>query len=145
MSQIEQGPPSASTRPPSRQPMQLVGERQIPEMPTATAPTGIAGLMAANQPETARTTTPASPAPGSPQFQAEYLHRAVWRAAVLGNLNALAMVLAVRVSALIAVCGAIFLSWVALGSSGHPDPYASLLLGVYLLGASSVVWLASRK
>jgi hypothetical protein len=103
---------------------------------------GIAGLMAANQPgATARTTTPQPNA-----LQQEFMHRSVWKAALLGNLNALALVLGARVAVILAIGGAIFLAWLVLGSSDHPDPTRVAGLGVYLLGGLlPVVWLASRK
>jgi hypothetical protein len=124
--------------------MELVGERQIPDQSMTPPPgAGIAGLMAANQPGTARTT---APAPGSPQFQQEYMARLVWKNALLGSLNAMALVLGARVAVILAIGGAIFLSWLVLGSGDHPDPTRVAGLGVYLLGAVvPVIWLAARK
>jgi hypothetical protein len=99
--------------------------------------------MAANQPGATTTT---APTPGSPQFQQEYMARLVWKNAVLGSLNALALVLAARLAVLAATGGAIFLAWLALGSAGPPDLTRCLALGVYLVGCLvPVVWLASRK
>jgi hypothetical protein len=72
--------------------------------------------------------------------------RLVWKNAVLGSLNALALVLAARLIVLIGIGGAIFLAWLALGSSDHPDPSKIAALAVYLLGGLvPCVWLASRK
>jgi hypothetical protein len=99
--------------------------------------------MAANQPGATRTT---APTPGSQQFQQEYMARLVWKNALLGSLNAMALVLAARVAVILAIGGAIFLSWLVLGSGDHPDPTRVAGLGVYLLGGLlPVVWLASRK
>jgi hypothetical protein len=127
--------------------MELVGERQIPDQPMTTPQGGgIAGLMAANQPGTATTARTTAPAPGSPQFQQEYMARLVWKNALLGNLNAMALVLGARLAVLLATCGAIFLAWLALGSSDHPDLSRTAVLGCYLVGCYvPVIWLAARK
>jgi hypothetical protein len=99
--------------------------------------------MAANQPGATTTT---APTPGSPQFQQEYMARLVWKNALLGSLNALALVLGARLIVLIGIGGAIGLAWLALGSSDHPDPSKIAALAVYLLGGLvPCVWLASRK
>ena len=145
MSQTEQGQPSASTRPSSRRPMELVGEQQLPDSsPTPPrTPSPIEQLMQANQPKTSQ---PANQQPpqSDVRFQQEYIHRTVWKAAVLGNLNALALVLGARLGVLVAVGGAIALAVIALGRQDSWTPIAAL--AVYLLGGFvPLVWLASRK
>lgn len=71
-----------------------------------------------------RATTGTTP-PSIPQ---EYVHRAAWKAGVMGSLNVLVTVLAVRFILLVAVAGAIGLSWLALQS---PDPMKLWVLSVY--------------
>lgn len=70
--------------------------------------------------------------------------RLVWKNAVLGSLNGLALVLAARLTVLIATGGAIFLAWLALG---QPDSWNRIaVLSAYLVGClCPLVWLASRK
>ena len=121
--------------------MELVGERQLPEGMTSPSPSGISALMEANRtnPEATR------PTPSQPpnQFQQEYLHRSVWKAALLGNLNAMAMVLAARLIVLVAVGGAIALTYAALG---HADSLSTqVVLGVYTSCAVLISWIVSRK
>jgi hypothetical protein len=120
----EPGVQSENTRPPSK-PMQLVGERRFPDPPQPSLQNLISA--ATNQ------TTP----PSLPQ---EYMHRSAWKAGVMGAFNAMATVLAVRLILLVAVIGAIGLSWLALQS---PDVMRLGVLGVYC-GAVVVpsVWLA---
>ena len=135
MSQTEV-PPSANSPRSSRRPMELVGETRSPDQPKSP----IEQLMEANRPGP---TNPTTPPPNTPQFQQEYMTRLVWKNAVLGNLSAMAMVLAARFFVLLATVGAIFLTWVALE---HPDPNKIAVLGAYLLfGVIPLVWLASRK
>ena len=66
----------------------------------------------------------------SPQ-QAEYIHRAAWKAGVLGALNMAARILAGRAIVMIAVVGGIFLAYPALS---QPDWFRVGILGVYCLG-----------
>ena len=62
---------------------------------------------------------------------------------MLGTLNVLAMVLGARLVVLVAVVGAIALTWTALVS---PDPFKLGVLAIY--GAAVVlpsIWLAGRR
>lgn len=93
--------------------------------------------MEANRPGATKPTT----LPPNQQF--ELMQRAAWRAGVMGSLNALALVLAARLIVLVAVAGAIALTFSALG---HPDSWnTQVVLGVYTSGAVLVSWLVSRK
>jgi uncharacterized BrkB/YihY/UPF0761 family membrane protein len=110
--------------------MQLVGERQIPD--TATLSEVIAKAATTSQ-------TPAKPV----SRETEYVHRAAWKAGVLGAFNVLAIILAIRFTLLVAVIGAIIL---ALAVEREPDPWRLGALGVYaLVVVLPTVWLASRK
>jgi hypothetical protein len=71
----------------------------------------------------------------------EYVHRAAWKAGVMGAVNVLTSVLAVRFTVLIAVAGGIVLTSMALSS---PDPYKLGTLAIYgLLVVLPVVWMAA--
>ena len=71
------------------------------------------------------------------------MHRSAWKAAVMGTLSVLTVVLAVRLTLLVSVCGASFLAWLALAD---PDPYRLGTLGVYgAVVVLPVIWLASRR
>lgn len=74
----------------------------------------------------ARTTTATTPPPTN--LQHEYVHRASWKAGVLGAVNVLTMILAARLLVLVAIGGAIGLTWELLG---NPDPYRLIALGIY--------------
>jgi hypothetical protein len=50
-------------------------------------------------------------------LQSEYIHRAAWKAGVMGSVNVLASVLAVRLTLLVSVCGAISLAYLAVASA----------------------------
>ena len=131
MSQRDQ--PSGNTPGPSR-PMTLVGERRVDEA----RPLSIQDLsqMTTGSSATAPTTT-------TTQLSQEYIHRAAWKAAVLGALNIATAILAVRLTLLVAVGGAISLTWLALRD---PDPYRLGALGVYaLVVVVPLVWLAGRR
>jgi hypothetical protein len=70
---------------------------------------------------TNQTTPPSSPFTqpiqgGAGGLQQEYIHRAAWKAGVLGAINALSIVLAVRLILLFAVCGAFALAYLGLSS-----------------------------
>lgn len=109
----EAAQPSGNTPTPSR-PMQLVGERVLPDPPQ---PMTLQEMIS-------RSTTPSqTTAPPS-----EYVHRAAWKAGVLGALNVLVAVVAVRLILLVAVSGAIWLTYLALQS---PDVMRLSVLGVY--------------
>ena len=71
------------------------------------------------------------------------MHRSAWKAAVMGTLSTLTVVLAVRLTLLVSVCGASFLAWLALH---EPDPYRLGTLAVYgAVVVLPVIWLASRR
>jgi hypothetical protein len=96
----------------------------------------IAGATAA----TATTTTPTPPKPTAQQ--AEYIHRAAWKASVLATLNVLLAVVAIRFALLVAIVGAIVLTYITIAS---PDPWRLAALGVYTaLVVLPATWLASR-
>lgn len=106
-------------------------------------------------PSTATTTTPpnlttekvwATP-PHDPfqnlNFGKEYITRTAWKHGMLGALNLVTAILAVRLTLLVAVCGAVWLTWLALQ---QPDPYRLGALGVYAgIVVVPMVWLASRR
>lgn len=78
----------------------------------------------------------------SPQHQ-EYIHRAAWKAGVLGAINVLVNIVAIRLIVLVAVGGGIVLTSIALGA---PDPWRLGVLSIYSLAVVvPVVWLASRR
>ena len=90
---------------------------------------------------TATTTAPTPPKP-TPQ-QAEYIHRAGWKAGVLGAINVLVAVVAVRFALLLSIVGAIVLTYITIQT---PDPWRLASLGVYaVVVVLPMVWLASRK
>ena len=61
----------------------------------------------------------------------------------MGALNVFTALLAVRLTLLVSVCGAIGLTYLALVS---PDPYRLAALGVYAaVVVVPLVWLASRR
>jgi len=61
----------------------------------------------------------------------------------MGALNVLTVVLAVRLTLLVSVCGASALAWAALA---NPDPYRLGTLGVYaVVVVLPLVWLTSRR
>ena len=73
--------------------------------------------------------------------QHEFVHRAAWKAAVMGTLNVLLFVIAARLIVLVAVAGGIGLTWIALAD---PNAYRLGALGIYgALVALPSVWLAS--
>ena len=76
------------------------------------------------------------------QQQQEYIHRSAWKASVLGAINVLILVTAVRIIVLVAVGGGIVL---ALSALSAPDPWRLGVLAIYALAVVvPVVWLASR-
>ena len=104
--------------------MQVVGERVLPDPPQLTSPT------------TTQTTTP-------PDLTQEFIHRAAWRAGVMGALNVAVMILAVRLVVLVAVGGGIVLTWLALQ---EPDPMRLGALGIYAaVIVVPCIWLAGRR
>lgn len=108
--------PSGSTPMPSR-PMQLVGERVLPDPPQ---PMSLSETIS-------RSMTP-SPTTAPPSLSQEFVHRSAWKAGVMGAFNVLVAVLAVRLVLLVAVGGAIGLTVLALE---QPDPYRLYVLAVY--------------
>lgn len=73
----------------------------------------------------------------------EYVHRAAWKAGVLGALNALSLILAVRLTLLCAVSGAFVLAYLAIQNA---TPYQSLVLVIYTaVVVVPLIWLAAHK
>jgi hypothetical protein len=88
----------------------------------------------------------ASIAASLPSRESEFQHRAVWKAGVMGALNLLAVVLAVRLVLLVAVIGALWLAKLALDVPAPLQIPALVMLGVYCLTTViPLVWLSSRK
>ena len=76
----------------------------------------------------------------------EYVHRAAWKAGVLGALNVVAVVLAVRLVLLVAVVGALYLAKIALDAPAALQMPAIVMLGVYCATVViPMVWMSSRK
>ena len=116
---------SAST--PLRPPVQVVGERRLPDPPVQ-----------------APTTMPSSPLQSAvTQTIAKQAEAHVYRAAVMGTVNVLATVLAARMIVLVAVSGGISLTWMSLA---QPDAYRLGALAIYCaLCVGPAVWLAGRR
>ena len=134
--------PSANTPPPSKR-MTLVAEKRLPEqLAGQPQPLSLSEIIGSSNPATssATTTTP----PNIPQnIPAEFVHRAAWKAAVLGTLNVLFLTISVRLTLLVAVSGAVWLTWLALQ---QPDPYRLGALGVYsAVVVVPLIWLAARR
>jgi hypothetical protein len=73
----------------------------------------------------------------------EFVTRAAWKAAVLGSLNVLFVILAVRAILLVAVIGAIYLTIIATTT---PDPWRMGAVAVYaIIVVVPLTWLAARK
>jgi hypothetical protein len=109
--------------------MQVVGERRLPE---AAAPSPLEQMIST----ATATTTPSN-------LQTEYVARAAWKQGLIGALNALSVILAVRLTLLVAVCGAIALAYLALQQA---DPYRLAALGIYAaVVCVPLVWLAARR
>jgi len=88
----------------------------------------------------------ASIAASLPSREGEYQHRAAWKAGVMGALNLLAIVLAVRLVLLVAVIGALWLAKLALDVPATLQIPALVMLGVYCATVViPMVWLSSRK
>jgi hypothetical protein len=103
--------------------MQLVGERRVPE---TELPEQV--RLQWHKPSETMTTTETS--------------NREWKAAVLGTLNVLMLVLSARMIVLVSVFGAVWVSWLALQS---PDPWRLGVLITFCLGVCGpAVWLASR-
>jgi hypothetical protein len=81
--------------------------------------------------------SPARPTPSQDQIKA-----AAWRAAFIGTMNAMALVLTARLIVLMAVIGAGILTYIALQNA---DQYKLIALAIYCGGVvGSTVWLAGR-
>jgi hypothetical protein len=79
----------------------------------------------------------------SPPLQQEFVTRSAWRTGVLGALNALFVVLAIRLILLVATVGAIILATAVMAS---PDPWRLGALAIYtLVVVVPMVWLSSRR
>ena len=116
----------------SRKPMTLVAERTTPDQT-------LSGLIAA------QTSTTAKPQPQVP-VSYETVHRGAWKAGVMGALNLLAVVLAVRLVLLVAVVGALWLAKLALDVPPPIQQAALIMLAVYCATVVlPMVWLSSRK
>lgn len=77
-----------------------------------------------------------------PQPNLEYVHRAAWKAGVLGAINVLVLVVSARVIVMVAVGGGIVLTSMALTNL---DPWRLGALAIYAICVVvPVVWLASR-
>jgi hypothetical protein len=133
--------PSENTPPRSRAPMQLVGEKTLPDQPTS-----LSSLIATAATTSTTPKTMASIAAGLPSREGEFQHRAAWKAGVMGALNLLAVVLAVRLVLLVAVIGALWLAKLALDVPVAMQMPALVMLGVYCATVViPMVWLSSRK
>lgn len=122
-----QDQPSADTKKHSPSRMTLVGEKRLPDSPLPSS----------------TTTTIPSPTTTQLDFQKEVLTRAAWRASVLGALNVITAVLAVRLIVLVSVAGGIWLAFIALQ---NPDEMRLGVLGIYsAVIVVPVIWLASRR
>lgn len=78
----------------------------------------------------------------TPQPSPEYIHRAAWKAGVLGTIDVLIRVVSTRSIVLVAVGGGIVLASSALN---NPDPWRLGVLAIYAAAVViPVVWLASR-
>ena len=85
------------------------------------------------------TTETASP----PDLHKEYIERGAWKQGVLGTLNVVSVLLAVRLTLLLSVGGATYLTYLALQ---NPDPYRLGALAIYAgVVVIPMVWLASRR
>ena len=122
------GTPPRSPRPP----MQLVGEKTTPDLATLTAQTATAT-------KTNSETNSATPN----NLQTEFVTRSAWKQGVLGALNALFVILAVRAILLVAVVGAIILASAVMAS---PDPWRLGALAIYAaVVVVPTVWLSARR
>jgi hypothetical protein len=96
--------------------------------------------------ETTTTATAAATPPDSStpkQVTTEYIHRAAWKAGVLGALNLATAILAVRLTLLVSVGGAIGVAYLVLK---EPDPYRLGALAVYaVVVVVPLIWLAARR
>jgi hypothetical protein len=119
--------------------MELVGQREIPEAPSLST-------LIASQATSTTTAGPTTQPKPAANLQAEYVHRAAWKAAVMGTLNVLIAVVAVRFVLLLAVVGAFVLAKLSLDVAEPVKTPALIMLGVYCATVVlPMVWLASRR
>jgi hypothetical protein len=112
--------------------MLLVAEREVPDAPP---PQPSPTIQTATP--TRETTRPLD------HLQQEYVHRAAWKAGVLGALNFAVRVLSARLILLCSVLGSVFLAWLALS---QPDLTRLAVLGVYTTTVLlPLTWLAGQK
>ena len=141
--------PSANTPPRSPSRMTLVAEKRLPDqLAGQPPPLSLSEIIGSSNPAipspspTTTATPPKSPFT-QPVLTAEYVSRTAWRQGVIGALNVLTAILAVRLTLLVSVGGAIGVAYLVLKD---PDPYRLGALAVY---AASVVlpliWLAARR
>jgi hypothetical protein len=124
--------------------MTLVGEKRLPEPSPSPMNPSLQSMISSGTTTTpttpTATTTTATPQNNLPQ---EYIHRAAWKAGLLGALNVVTAVLAVRLILLVSVCGAIALAYLALT---QPDPYRLGALAIYaVVVVLPMVWLSARR
>ena len=112
--------------------MSLVAERQEPE--AVTEP---------RRPIPQAAPAGASNAAAHQALLQELANRRAWKASVLGAVNVLVAVLAVRLILMVSVLGGIALAWSGVTS---PDPLRLAAVGIYgVLVLLPIVWLASRR
>jgi len=71
------------------------------------------------------------------------MSRAAWRAGVIGGINVLVAVLAVRLILLLAVAGAVALTWLA---AEQENQYRIAALAIYTITVIlPLVWLSGRR
>lgn len=143
-------PPEApSNVTPKRSPMTLVGERRLPDRPKI-SPSDSEGMMTVESGGTTPNLTTSPPnflanqqPPQATFINPEYVHRAAWRAGMMGALNLATAVLSVRLTLLVAVFGASAIAYLSLSD---PTPYRLGSLAIYgTLVVLPLVWLASRR
>lgn len=111
-----------------RRRMSLVAEQNVPDPPASPV---------------ASIESPPTPTRTPPELTQELMARAAWRQGVIGSLNVAAMVLGVRLTLLVAILGAISLTWLALQQQ---EMTRLIALGIYVVGTiPAVVWLAGRR
>jgi len=77
------------------------------------------------------------------QLKQEAMTRAQWQAGVMGSLNVVVAILAVRLILLVAVVGSIALTWEAVAA---PDPWRLAALGIYAaVVCVPLVWLSAHR
>ena len=93
------------------------------------------------EPPTRTTSALGSTTPATPTSASNLATFNAWKTGAIGALNAMAMVLSVRIVVLMAVAGGIGLTAIALQ---NPDPYRLGVLGIYALMTVAVVYLLGR-